>query len=105
MANLHGIGFLATGGVLHLLPALAPAWFPPNSLDGFNTSALWLQFMGWVMGGIGIIHLMLCQVVPVVVRMLEWRPVARPASVLRPSFNLEDAAGYAAERSGQTMAA
>jgi hypothetical protein len=105
MTNLRAAGFLALGGVVNLLPALAPAQFPPNSLDGGNTSALWLQFMGWVMGGVGTVYLLGCGVWPAVVRVLAWRPAPLPATVLRPSFDLEVAEGYGEERSGQTMAA
>ncbi|SDR79861.1 hypothetical protein [Opitutus sp. GAS368] len=74
MTTLHAYGFLLLGGVLHLLPLVSPAQFPPDSLDGANTSALWLQCMGWVNGGIGTVYLWLLEMRPFVVHVLAWRP-------------------------------
>jgi hypothetical protein len=91
MTTLHSYGFLALGGVLHLLPLVAPAHFPPNSPDGANTSALWLQFMGWVNGGIGTAYLWLLELLPFVVQALAWRPALppgmQPATLLRPAVD------------------
>ncbi len=91
MTTLHAYGFLLLGGVLHLLPLVSPAQFPPDSLDGASTSALWLQFMGWVNGGIGTIYLWLLEMLPVAVQLLTWRPVLppqmQPAALLRPAMD------------------
>jgi len=92
MTTLHSYGFLVLGGVLHLLPLVAPAQFPPSSVDGANTSALWLQFMGWVNGGIGTVYLWLLEVLPFVAQVLAWRPALtpemQPAKLLRPALDL-----------------
>lgn len=91
MTTLHSYGFLVLGGMLHLLPLVAPAQFPPNSLDGANTSALWLQFMGWVNGSIGTAYLGLLELLPFVAQVLAWRPVLplemQPAELLRPAMD------------------
>lgn len=91
MTTIQAYAFLALGGVLRLLPLLAPAHFPPNSLDGANTSALWLQFMGWVNGGLGAGYVARLQVLPAVAQVLAWRPVLppemRPARILRPAMD------------------
>lgn len=92
MTTIHAYAFLALGGVLNLLPLLAPAQFPPNSLDGSNTSALWLQLMGWVNGGLGAGYAARLQVLPAVAQVLAWRPVLppemHPAQILRPAMDL-----------------
>jgi hypothetical protein len=100
MTNLHAYGFLAFGGLMHLLPLAAPGHFPPNSIDGANTSALWLQAMGWVNGAIGTIYLIKLEILPFVAQVLAWRPsplpelmpeaLLRPALVLRSSRGPED---------------
>ena len=97
MTPLHAYVFLALGGLLNLLPALAPAYFPPNSLDGANTSALWLQFMGWVSGGLGAGYAARLQVLPAVVQVLAWRPAPLPqfvpAEILRPAMDFYEEIG------------
>jgi hypothetical protein len=78
MTNVHAYGFLLFGGLLHLLPLVAPAHFPPNSVDGANTSALWLQSMGWVNAVIGSFYLIRLDVIPFVAHVLAWRPAPLP---------------------------
>jgi len=93
MTPLHAYVFLALGGLLNLLPMLAPAYFPPNSLDGSNTSALWLQLMGWVNGGLGAGCVARLQLLPVIGQALAWRPAPLPkfvpAEMLRPALSLD----------------
>jgi len=104
MTTFHAYSFLALGGLLNLLPLLAPAHFPPNSLDGGNTSALWLQLMGWVIGGLGAGYVARLQVQPIMVQALAWRPalppVIQPAELLRPAMafyeEIEEGLGAAA---------
>ncbi len=107
MTNIHAYGFLVFGGALHLLPLLAPANFPPNSIDGANTSALWLQTMGWVNGVIGAFYLIRLDVVPFVASVLAWRPAPLPEflpeEMLRPGMRLQTRR-VAAERE-QSLAA
>ena len=90
MTNVHAYGFLTFGGLLHLLPLVAPAQFPPNSVDGANTSALWLQVMGWVNCLIGTVYLLRLEVLPFVAQVLAWRPAALPEllreNILRPAL-------------------
>ncbi len=91
MTTIHAYVFLALGGTFNLLPVLAPAHFPPNSLDGSSTSALWLQLMGWVNGGLGAGYAARLQVLPAVARVLAWRPALppemQPAQILRPAMH------------------
>jgi len=92
MTNVHAYGFLVFGGLLHLLPLVAPAYFPANSVDGANTSALWLQVMGWVNGVIGAFYLIRLDVVPFLAYLVAWRPEPLPEilteNVLRPALVL-----------------
>ncbi len=91
MTTIHAYAFLALGGVLNLLPLLAPAHFPPSSLDGSSTSALWLQLMGWVNGAVGTGYVTRLEVLPAVARLLAWRPALppemQPAQILRPAMD------------------
>lgn len=91
MTTIQAYALLALGGVLNRLPLLAPAQFPPNSLDGANTSTLWLQLMGWVSGGLGAGYAVRLQVLPAVARVLAWRPALppemQPAQILRPAMD------------------
>ena len=92
MTNLHAYGFLAFGALLRLLPLAAPGQFPPNSIDGANTSALWLQLMGWINGLIGTFYLLRLEILPFVAQVLAWRPTALPEllreNILRPALAL-----------------
>ena len=95
MTNLHAYGFLVFGGLMHLLPLVAPGRFPPNSIDGANTSALWLQAMGWVNGAIGSFYLLKLEILPFIAQVLAWRPAPLPellpAEVLRPALAMRAA--------------
>jgi hypothetical protein len=97
MTTIHAYAFLALGGALNLLPLLAPAQFPPNSLDGSNTSALWLQLMGWVNSGLGAGYVTRLEVLPAVAQLLAWRPALppemQPAQILRPAMDLYEEIG------------
>jgi hypothetical protein len=105
MTTIHAYAFLALGGALNLLPLLAPAQFPPNSLDGSNTSALWLQLMGWVNGGLGAGYATRLQVLPAVVQLLAWRPTLppemQPARILRPAMDFYEEIGAIADGRGR----
>jgi hypothetical protein len=107
MTNLHAYGFLVFGGMLHLLPLMAPAHFPPNSIDGANTSALWLQVMGWVNGSIGTVYLLRLEILPFIAQVLAWRPAPLgellPDNVLRPALALP--ARHAGRNTEQGIAA
>jgi hypothetical protein len=104
MTNLHAYGFLVFGGLLNLLPLAAPAHFPPNSIDGANTSALWLQVMGWVNGTIGAFYLIRLDVVPFIAQVLAWRPAPLeeflPVEVLRPALALRTQRAHAENEQG-----
>jgi hypothetical protein len=107
MTNLHAYGFLVFGGLLHLLPLVAPAQFPANSIDGANTSALWLQVMGWVNGGIGAVYLLRLEILPFITQVLAWRPAPLPEflpeNILRPALALPTRRAH--EESEQGLAA
>ena len=104
MTTLHAYLFLVLGGTFNLLPLLAPVRFPPNSLDGSNTSALWLQLMGWVNGGLGAGYVAWLQVLPTVARVLVWRPTLppemQPAQVLRPAMDFYNEIGSIGDERG-----
>lgn len=80
---------------MNLLPLVAPAHFPPDSVDGANTSALWLQVMGSVNGIIGAFYLLKLEILPFIAQVLAWRPVPLPEllpdDVLRPALVLQPA--------------
>ena len=69
----------------------------PNSIDGANTSALWLQAMGWVNGTIGGFYLLKLEILPFIAQVLAWRPAPLPellpAEVLRPALARRSAPG------------
>ena len=108
MTPLHAYVFLALGGLLNLLPMLVPAFFPPSSLDGSNTSALWLQLMGWVNGGLGAGYVTRLQVLPAVAQALAWRPALppemQPAQILRPAMDFYEEIEASADGRGRDAA-
>ncbi len=90
MTTPNAFGFLLLGLLLLLLPSTVPDWFPPNhALDGSNTSALWLEFMGWVNDAIGAWFAWCNELLPRAERALAWRPQSReefaPGQILRPA--------------------
>ncbi|HVU16663.1 MAG TPA: hypothetical protein VHD32_07050 [Candidatus Didemnitutus sp.] len=78
--------FLAVGFLMWVAPLVAPGHFPQEGPGQINPSALWLQFMGWVNGGLGIIFIV-CERMALVIRRLaavtRFRPAAC-AELLRP---------------------
>src|SRR5579883_1913233 len=55
MNSLNALGFLVLGSTMNAIPALAPALIAQGD---FSTRALWLHFMGLVVGGIGTSYLL-----------------------------------------------
>ena len=54
MNSFNALGFLALGSMMNALPALAPSLVARGPLLGdMTTSAIWLHFMGVVLGLIG----------------------------------------------------
>jgi hypothetical protein len=54
MNTFNALGFLALGSLMNALPVLAPAMAARGpEVMGMTTSALWLHFMGLVVGMIG----------------------------------------------------
>lgn len=90
MTPFHAYCFCVLGWGLNLLPAVAPSLFPPSSVYGTNTSALWLGLMGWVNGLVGAGYIAHLQVNPVLVRALAWRRAVLPElsaeNILPPSM-------------------
>jgi hypothetical protein len=107
MTNLQAYGFLVFGGLMHLLPLVAPGLFPPDGIDGANTSALWLQVMGWVNGATGAGYLLRLEILPFIAEALAWRPAPLtellPDSLLRPA--LVTGAAPAADDAARSVAA
>jgi hypothetical protein len=64
MATIHAVIFFLVGVAMEVAPAAAPDFFPPGRLDGTNTSALWLQAMGWLNALIGLGYLARLELVP-----------------------------------------
>ena len=64
MGKVHALLFTLLGALMGCATALAPGFFPPGSLDGANTSALWLQVMGGLNGFIGVTILTEAHLVP-----------------------------------------
>ena len=93
MTTANALGFLLLGLVMILLPPFAPGWFPPDGLlDGTSTSALWLEFMGWVNDLVGAWFVACDKLWPLVRRALAWTPPAMdelvPGEILRPAAML-----------------
>jgi len=55
MNRTNSFGFIAVGFILCLAPLLAPGLFPHTALDGSSTRALWVEVMGAVQVGVGLI--------------------------------------------------
>ncbi len=53
----NAFGFSLFGLTLALLPFVAPGAFPPTGYDGSNTSALWLEVVGFSQVAIGAVWL------------------------------------------------
>ena len=54
MNSFNALGFLALGSLMNAVPALAPSLVARGPLLGdMTTSAIWLHFMGVVLGLIG----------------------------------------------------
>jgi hypothetical protein len=55
MNSFNALGFLALGSLMNAVPAIAPSVVAhgPTIAVGLTTSAVWLHFMGIVVGVIG----------------------------------------------------
>lgn len=59
MNAFNALGFLAVGSLMNALPAVAPSLVARGAMaDQLSASAIWLHFMGLVIGLIGVISLM-----------------------------------------------
>lgn len=88
----NALAFFLLGSGMIFLPAHAPELLVANDLSQFSRSALWLNFMGWVNGGLGGFYLAKNAVVPRILRLLEWRPAHTreliTAQILRPAIEI-----------------
>ncbi|HEY4302167.1 MAG TPA: hypothetical protein VGM73_14930 [Candidatus Didemnitutus sp.] len=78
--------FLAVGALMWVAPLLAPGHFPQSGPGLMNPSALWLQFMGWINGGLGALYLV-CERIIAGIRALAAAAKSTPAAcaqLLRP---------------------
>jgi len=95
----NALAFVLLGSGMILLPMHAPELFAANELSTFTQSALWLNFMGWVIGILGGYYLIKQAVVPQVIRILAWRPASPQelldGQILRPAMEI-----YAESRKG-----
>jgi len=58
MNSSNAIGFVVLGSLMNAVPALIPSGFEQGLVvAGMTSSALWLHFMGLVVGAIGSSHL------------------------------------------------
>ena len=91
------------------LPALAPVYFPASAIDGSNTSALWLGFMGFLQSTLGAWFMLRNEAVPMAVRLMTLRlPTFKPAERAARGLVLRPLRGsYSGEQSnaGQRLAA
>lgn len=93
MATIHAVLFFFLGVIMWFAPAVVPGFFPPSHLDGANTSALWLQLMGWLNGSIGICYLTHFEIVPFLRQsgqlLLQLDEEVVATGILRPVLSLE----------------
>jgi hypothetical protein len=58
MNSSNAIGFIVLGSIMNAVPTLIPSGFTEGMMiAGMTSSALWLHFMGLVVGSIGGGHL------------------------------------------------
>jgi hypothetical protein len=91
MSTNNALCFISVGLMMYGLPTLAPEYFPPHAIYGANTSALWLAFMGIVLGLIGSASLLANEVWFLVRPALAWPPPPVEAElpsgvVIRPAI-------------------
>ena len=59
MNSSNAIGFIVLGSIMNAVPALIPSGFSAGlMIEGMTSSALWLHFMGLVVGSIGSGHML-----------------------------------------------
>jgi hypothetical protein len=99
MTTFNALGFSFLGLLMGYLPAIFPGYFPPTGLDGSNTSALWLGFMGPLVGSLGAFHCLRNEGIPLAYRLLTLRlPQLPPMEQTTPGIMLRPmAVGYLAE--------
>ena len=106
MTTLNAFGFFLLGLVMATVPVIASAYFPGNSLDGSNTSALWLEVMGMFQGSMGTFFIFRNEAAPFAVRLMTMRlPVFKPADrPTAPDFLLQPMGGdYLSGQSGENQ--
>jgi hypothetical protein len=88
----NALGFFLLGSGMIFLPTHAPEFFPADDLSQLSRSVLWLNFMGWVNGGLGGFYLTKNALVPRILHLLEWRPANTreliTAQILRPAIEI-----------------
>ena len=107
MTTLNAFGFFLLGLMMAILPVIASAYFPGNSLDGSNTSALWLEVMGVFQGSMGTFFIFRNEAAPFAVRLMTMRfPTFKPADrrTTAPGFLLQPVEGdYLPGQSGENQ--
>jgi hypothetical protein len=98
----NSLAFFLLGVGIIFLPAHASELLAPGELSQLGRSALWLNFMGWVNGGLGGFYLTKNALVPRILRILEWRPASTreliKAQILRPAIEI-----YGEMESGENL--
>jgi hypothetical protein len=83
MNNKNAVGFFLLGLLMYVTPVLAQSLAShPGAVTSGSVRMVWLEFMGWVVGGIGLAYL----IREVAVRLPSWLPVLVPERVLRSVF-------------------
>jgi hypothetical protein len=82
MTTPNAFGFFLLGLAMLALPAVCPDYFPSTSIDGSNTSALWLFFMGPVHAWLGLWWIARNEIAPLWQLAIDWQP-ASVAGTLR----------------------
>jgi hypothetical protein len=82
MNTKNALGFLFLGMLLHVTPTLAQSLTTQADLvaDTSSVRTVWLEFMSWVIGGIGSAYL----IREAAVRLPALLAVLSPARLLRP---------------------
>ncbi len=92
MSTPNAFAFFLLGLVMLALPAVWPEYFPSDSIDGSNTSALWLLFMGLVQSWLGLWGIASNEIAPLWQLAIDWQPASvagAGAGVLREELPYE----------------
>jgi hypothetical protein len=82
---LNALIFTILGSVMGFLPMVFPAWFPPTGADQSSTRALWLDLMGTIQMGMGVVFLFRTHVIPLANRIFSTIPATEEGTLALPN--------------------